>query len=85
MGQWRLMKTTLEIPDGLFKRAKSAAVEQGIPLRELMSQALAEALNARGCRDKPWLKTFGKLRGLRKGTARINRIQTGCRPWRTAK
>lgn len=73
MGQSRLMKTTLEIPDELFRRAKSAAAEQGIPLRELVS-ALAEELRARGCQDKPWLKTFGKLRGLRKETARINRI-----------
>jgi len=28
------MKTTLEIPDALFRRAKSAAAEQGIPFRE---------------------------------------------------
>ena len=65
------MKATLEIPDELFRRAKSAAAEQGIPLRELVS-ALAEELRARGCQDKPWLKTFGKLRGLRKETARID-------------
>jgi len=71
------MKTTLEIPDALFKRAKSAAAEQGIPLRELVSQlvsqALAERLQARGPADKPWLKSFGKLRGLGIETARINR------------
>ena len=69
-----MMKTTLEIPDDLFRRPKSAAAEQGIPLRELVSEALAEELRARGCPDKPWLKAFGKLRGLRKETARINRI-----------
>jgi hypothetical protein len=74
MGQWRLMKTTLEIPNDLFRRAKSAAAEQGIPLRELVSEAIAGELRARGSRDKPWLKTFGKLRGLRNETVRINRI-----------
>jgi hypothetical protein len=68
------MKTTLEIPDALFRRAKSAAAEQGIPLRELVSEALAEKLRARGDEEKPWLKAFGKLRSLRKETARINRI-----------
>jgi len=68
------VKTTLEIADDLFRRAKSAAAEQGIPLRKLVSEALAEELRVRGCHDKPWLKTFGKLRGLRKETARINRI-----------
>lgn len=73
-GTIRLMKTTVEIPDSLFRRAKSAAAEQGIPLRELVSEALAEKLHARPGDHKPWLKTFGKLRGLRKETARINRI-----------
>jgi hypothetical protein len=74
MGQWRWMKTTLEIPDALFRRAKSAAAEQGIPLRELMSQALAEKLRVRGDEVKPWLKSFGKLRSLHKETLRIDRI-----------
>ena len=68
------MKTTLEIPDPLFRRAKSAAAERGIPLRELVSEALADKLRAQGTEDKPWLKTFGKLRSLHKETARINRI-----------
>lgn len=68
------MKTTLEIPDALFRRAKSAAAEQGIPLRELVSEALAERLRGRRGEDKPWLNTFGKLHRLRKETARINRI-----------
>jgi hypothetical protein len=68
------MKTTLEIPDALFREAKSAAAEQGIPLRELVSAALAEKLRARTNKDKPWLKTFGKLRSLRKESANISRI-----------
>jgi len=67
------MKTTLEIPDALFRRAKSAAAEKGIPFRELVSEALAEKLRAPGRKDKPWLKSFGKLRGLRKETASISR------------
>jgi len=29
------MKTTLELPDALFRRAKSAAAQRGIPFREL--------------------------------------------------
>ena len=39
-----------------------------------MSEALAERLRVRGRRDKPWLKTFGKLRSLRKETAHISRF-----------
>jgi hypothetical protein len=67
------MKTTLEIPDALFRRAKSAAAEQGIPFRELVSEALAEKLCVPARKVKPWLKSFGKLRSLRKESARISR------------
>jgi hypothetical protein len=68
------MKTTLEIPDALFRQAKSAAAEQGIPMRALVSAALAEKLRPRGRPDKPWMQSFGKLRQLRKDLARIDRI-----------
>jgi hypothetical protein len=44
------------------RRARSAAAERGIPLRELVTQALAEKLQAGTRQDKPWLKSFGKLR-----------------------
>jgi hypothetical protein len=43
-------------------------------LRELVSEALAGKLGLLGGDDKPWLKTFGKLRSLPKETARINQI-----------
>jgi hypothetical protein len=66
------MKTTLEIPDPLFRRAKSAAAEQGIPFRELVTVALAEKLSSAGNAGKPWMASFGKLRSLRHETARIN-------------
>jgi predicted DNA binding CopG/RHH family protein len=68
------MKTTLEIPDALFRKAKSAAAEQGIPLRALVSEALEEKLSARKAGDKPWMKSFGKLRDLHKDLEKINRI-----------
>jgi hypothetical protein len=69
------MKTTLKIPDAIFRRAKAAAAERGIPFRALVSEALADKLRAQNNRDsKPWLKTFGKLRHLHRETARINRI-----------
>ena len=70
-----MKKTTLEIPDAIFRRAKTVAAERGIPFRALVSEALAEKLRAQGASDqKPWMKTFGKLRHLHKETARINRI-----------
>jgi hypothetical protein len=71
------MKTTLEIPDSIFRRAKSVAAERGIPLRALISEALAEKLRADNGRGKPWMAGFGKLRDLRRETAKINRIVEG--------
>jgi hypothetical protein len=68
------MKTTLEIPDTLFRRAKAAAAQKGIPLRALVSEAIAEKLSAKPRPDRPWLASFGRLRGLRKETARISAI-----------
>jgi hypothetical protein len=69
------MKTTLEIPDNIFRRAKSAAAERGIPLREFVTEAVKDKLVADAkTTDKPWMAAFGKLRHLRKETSRINRI-----------
>jgi hypothetical protein len=69
------MKTTLEIPDPIFRRAKAVAAERGIPFRALVSEALAEKLRAQHKQaSKPWMKSFGKLRALHKETAKINRI-----------
>jgi len=69
------MKTTLEIPDTIFRRAKSAAAEHGIPLREFVTQAVKGKLAAIAkAAEKPWLKHMGKLKHLHKETERINRL-----------
>ena len=67
------MKTTLEIPDAIFRRAKSLAAERGIPFRALVSEAVGDKLQAENSRGKPWMAAFGRLRHLRRETARINR------------
>jgi hypothetical protein len=53
---------------------KSIAAERGNPLRQLVAEALADKLRSHGDTDKPWMKSFGKLRHLHNETARINRI-----------
>jgi len=69
------MKTTLEIPDSIFRRAKSAAAERGIPFREFVTEAVKDKLVAENkAAEKPWMNAFGKLRHLRKETNKINRI-----------
>lgn len=69
------MKTTLEIPDRLFRRAKARAAERGQPLKAFVTEALQEKLAGRshgGASDgAPWMKGFGRLRSLRRESARI--------------
>ena len=57
------MKTTLEIPDFLFRRAKSMAAERGIPLRQFVTEAVQEKLKITP-QQKPWMKHVGKLKHL---------------------
>ena len=68
------MKTTIEIPDPLFRQAKSAAAERGIPLRAFVFGGAGQKLRGGASRQKPWMESFGKLRSLRTETARINRV-----------
>jgi hypothetical protein len=69
------MKTTIEIPDLLFRKAKSKAAESGQTLKELVTQALQEKLAHNTSKAKSsepeWMRGFGKLRRLRKETKRI--------------
>jgi hypothetical protein len=69
------VKTTLEIPDPIFRHAKARAAEKGIPLRQFVTEAVENELRARpAARQKPWLRLAGRLKHLRKETARINRL-----------
>jgi hypothetical protein len=40
------MKTTLEIPDAIFRRAKSVAAQRGIALRVFVTEAVEKKLGA---------------------------------------
>ena len=69
------MKTTLEIPDLRFRKAKSKAAERGQSLKQLVTEALQEKLAVNAGKARPgepgWMQGFGKLRRLRKETARV--------------
>jgi len=47
------MKTTIEIEDALLRRAKQAALERGITLRQVVEQALVMALGKTSPGDLP--------------------------------
>jgi hypothetical protein len=69
------VKTTLEIPDPVFRKAKAKAAQRGIPLRQFVTEAVEEKLDRTTAhRDKPWLKMIGGLKHLRDENARIQRL-----------
>jgi hypothetical protein len=70
-----LVKTTLEIPEPLFRQLKISAAKQGKTIRAVVNEALTEKLNRsqHGVADVPgWRVAFGGLRRLRGETAKIN-------------
>ena len=70
------MKTTVEIPDPLFRQAKAVAAQQGLSLKDFFTQALSQRLRrqAGAPEAKPWMKAFGGLRDLHRETRRLERL-----------
>ncbi|HVI10688.1 MAG TPA: hypothetical protein VND65_20530 [Candidatus Binatia bacterium] len=66
------MKTTLEIPDFLFRRAKSVAAERGIPLRQFVTEAVQDKLKVTS-HERPWMKHLGKLKHLHKERKQVEK------------
>ena len=72
------MKTTLDLPDPIFRKAKATAAARGQSLKEFVTEALQEKLGPSrgkgGSRDPEWMRGFGKLRRLHKETARVQAV-----------
>jgi len=71
------VKTTVEIPDRVFRQAKARAAERGQALREFVTEALQEKLSGRrapAAETPPWMKGFGRLRSLHRETSRVQRV-----------
>jgi hypothetical protein len=72
------MKTTLEFPDQLFRKAKATAAERGQSLKTFVTEALRDklALDAgRSRTEEPaWMQGFGKLKRLHKETVRVQSV-----------
>jgi len=68
------MRTTMEIPDSLIRRAKARAAELGMPFGRFVTEAVEAKLAGGTPGSKPWMKMAGGLRHLHKETLRINRL-----------
>ena len=71
-GSFRAVKTTLEIPDPLFRKAKATSARQGRTMKEFVNEALAEKLaaGANGGSDVGWRAVLGTLSPEAKKAAR---------------
>ena len=64
------MRTTIDLPDELFRHVKAAAASQGIKLREFVATALERALQ-KGSNSRPGKRVkLPLVKGS--GTSRIN-------------
>ena len=70
------MKTTFELPDHLFKEAKSTAASLGQSLRQFLTDALIAKLTSlkKEANPRPWMKHFGALKEKAQELRRIDGI-----------
>ena len=71
------MKTTIELPDAMFREAKTLAAARGVTLKRLFAEALEYQLRRRipgnpaGSAEPPWMAGFGALSELSDENRRI--------------
>jgi predicted transcriptional regulator len=77
MAIWN-MKTTIDLSDALFRKAKAAAVHEGLSLKKLFTQALEMRLRRSHLSQKAaspeWMRAYGALRHLRHERKKIERV-----------
>lgn len=75
------MKTTLEVPDSLLRRAKATAARKGHTMAAFVTAAIEAKLSVDtdAVRDKPWMEFAGVFRQDRAESRRIlRRIEEEC-------
>ena len=71
------MKTTIEVPDALFRQAKATAAARGVTLKHLFTEALREQLRRVShegpgeITEPPWMAGFGGLSDLGEDHRRV--------------
>jgi len=70
------MKTTLDIPDPIFRQAKARAALRGVSLRQFVTEAIeakvtAPAPGQSGSAEPPWMRGFGALADLHRETCKV--------------
>ena len=71
------MKTTVELPDALFRQSKALAAARGVTLRRFFTESLEEKIRrcapggSVGNEEPPWMAGFGALSDLSDENRRI--------------
>lgn len=70
------MKTTIELPDTLFRSAKAHAAQQGVSLKTFFERAVSSELRQQTATKvaPAWRRSFGALRGIREATREVQRV-----------
>jgi hypothetical protein len=71
------MKTTVEIPDELFKQAKVFAALEGLSMKQLITEALQQRVakeTPASKTDPAWRRAFGAMRSYTKENRKIEKI-----------
>lgn len=69
------MKTTIEIPDALFRSAKAHAAQEGLSLRIFFERAVTTQLRRKTAdvATPSWKKSFGRLKDIKGETRRVQK------------
>ncbi|MXY39809.1 MAG: hypothetical protein F4027_11685 [Rhodospirillaceae bacterium] len=71
------MKTTVELPDALFRQAGALAATRGVTLRRFLTDAVEEQIrrcsheDRAGDAEPPWMVGFGALSDLSDESCRV--------------
>jgi hypothetical protein len=68
------MLTTVDIPDDLCQQAESEAAREGVPLGDLIAQALRRTLGERPRAGRQRI-TFPLIHSARRGTLGVEQVQ----------
>ncbi len=71
-----MKKTTLELPDQLFREVKATAAINGIKIKDFVAEALMDKMASisdrrSGSTEAPWMRGFGALADLKEENRRI--------------
>jgi hypothetical protein len=70
------VKTTIELPDALFRSAKAHAAQEGLSLRIFFEKAVTSQLRGKAgfTAIPPWRRSFGKLRDITAATRDVQKV-----------